>query len=145
MIQRFWPLVDPAGAPASYARFRELFVTTQYGVVGVREFPPGVGGRGDVDSGPLVAGLSASATTVAIGAATVNGDRALAATLVHKAARVIIRPRQAGVANGSGSGSGGAPAGAVAARRRRSAGHRPRNTTTRETAKQAAAIHSTAE
>jgi hypothetical protein len=85
VIQRFWPLVDPVGAPASYARFRERFVTTQWGFVGVREYPPGVEGPGDVDSGPLVAGLSGSATAVAIGAATVNGDRALAATLVHEA------------------------------------------------------------
>ncbi|EIV92732.1 hypothetical protein [Frankia sp. QA3] len=85
LIQRFWPLLDPAGAPTSYRRFRSVFVTRRFGVVGVREYPAGVAGGGDVDSGPLLAGLSMSATAVAIGAARSNGDVAVAVSLTHEA------------------------------------------------------------
>jgi hypothetical protein len=78
IIQRFWPALDPDGAQRSYLAFRRHFVTRELGVVAVREYPHGVDGRGDVDSGPLPLGVSVSATAVAIGAARVNGDRRLA-------------------------------------------------------------------
>jgi hypothetical protein len=42
--------------------------------VGVREYPKGVGGRGDVDSGPLILGLGLSASVVTMGAARVQHD-----------------------------------------------------------------------
>jgi hypothetical protein len=42
--------------------------------VGVREYPKGVGGRGDVDSGPLILGIGLPATVVAMGAAQVQHD-----------------------------------------------------------------------
>jgi hypothetical protein len=84
IIQRFWPVVDPDGSGRSYARFKELFVTSIAGFVGVREYPPGVDGAGDVDSGPLVLGLSASSTAVTIGAARAHGDLGLAAALTQE-------------------------------------------------------------
>jgi hypothetical protein len=83
IIARFLVEVDPDWGREQYARFRGQFVTTLGGIPGVREYPPGVAGRGDVDSGPLLAGLSASATVVALGAAIVHGDRALADPLLH--------------------------------------------------------------
>jgi hypothetical protein len=49
----------------------------------VREFPVGLDGPGDVDSGPLVLGVTLSATVVTLGAAQVNGDTALAAALAN--------------------------------------------------------------
>lgn len=73
IIQRFWPVLDPQGSSAAYRRFRAVFVTRELGVVGVREYPVGVEGQGDVDSGPLVRGLSASASTVTIGSARAAG------------------------------------------------------------------------
>jgi hypothetical protein len=84
LIQRFWPLVDPAGAPAAYARYRELFVTTTLGFAGIREYPAGADGPGDVDSGPLVLGVSVSATVVTAGTAIGHGDDGLAAALLHE-------------------------------------------------------------
>jgi hypothetical protein len=92
VIQRFWPVVDPAGAPHAYGRFRELFVTSVLGTVGVREYPPGVDGAGDVDSGPLVRGVSASATVVTIGAARANGDLGLATALTQQAQVLRLPP-----------------------------------------------------
>jgi hypothetical protein len=84
IVQRFWPALDPDGARRSYQAFRRHFVTTELGVVAVREYPHGVDGPGDVDSGPLPLGVSISATAVAIGAARVNGDRRLAAAVTDE-------------------------------------------------------------
>ncbi|WP_280493560.1 hypothetical protein [Nocardia asiatica] len=78
MIQRFLPEIDSAWAAQQYSTFRRLFIDTPLGLPGVREYPHGRSGTGDVDSGPLVLGVSASATVVAIGAARVHGDRSLA-------------------------------------------------------------------
>jgi hypothetical protein len=82
MITRFLMEIDPAFGRQQYLRFRELFVTRPLGLGPVvREFPRGLDGAGDVDSGPLVLGASLSATVVAIGAARVQGDDALATAL----------------------------------------------------------------
>ncbi|HET6985670.1 MAG TPA: hypothetical protein VFI00_03605 [Kribbella sp.] len=70
LLQRFLVDIDPAFARAQYEIFRDKFVTG----VGVREYPKGVGGKGDVDSGPLILGMSLSASAVAIGAARVQHD-----------------------------------------------------------------------
>lgn len=78
VINRFLPEIDAGLARQQYARFRRLFVGTRLGLPVVREYPPGRGGAGDVDSGPLILGVSASATVVTIGAARVNGDSAFA-------------------------------------------------------------------
>ncbi|BDT99458.1 hypothetical protein [Nocardia sputorum] len=78
MIQRFLPEIDPAWAAQQYRTFRRLFIDTPLGLPGVREYPHGRSGAGDVDSGPLILGVSASATVVTIGAARVHGDRNLA-------------------------------------------------------------------
>lgn len=85
IIQRFWPVIDHRGAGASYRRFRAAFVTTEWGLVGVREHPHGTDGAGDVDSGPLLRGMSASASAVTIGAAVTAGDDRLARTLAREA------------------------------------------------------------
>ncbi|MEU2032870.1 hypothetical protein [Nocardia amamiensis] len=81
VIQRFLPEIDAAWAGEQYNAFRRLFVDTPLGLPGVREYPHGRNGAGDVDSGPLILGVSASATVVAIGAARVHGDRSLAGPL----------------------------------------------------------------
>ena len=70
MIQRFLVDIDPTFARTQYEIFKDKFVTW----AGVREYPKGTGGKGDVDSGPLVLGMSLSATVVAMGAARVHND-----------------------------------------------------------------------
>jgi hypothetical protein len=70
MIQRFLVEIDPAFARSQYEIFKDRFVAG----VGVREYPKGVGGSGDVDSGPLILGISLSATVVTMGAARVEHD-----------------------------------------------------------------------
>lgn len=85
IIQAFWPTIDPAGAAGSWEKFRRTFVTSEAGLVGVREYPVGGSGEGDVDSGPLIFGVSASASAVTLAAARANGEARLAASLDHEA------------------------------------------------------------
>ncbi|GAA1691315.1 hypothetical protein GCM10009745_40780 [Kribbella yunnanensis] len=72
IVQRFLPEIDREFARSQYQLFRDKFVTT-YGP-GVREYPKGLSGSGDVDSGPLVLGVSLSATVVTAGAARIHND-----------------------------------------------------------------------
>lgn len=82
VIHRFLPEIDPAFAQSQYALYRDQFVAHPGGFgPAVREYPKGVDGSGDVDSGPLIAGISLSATVVAVGAARVNSDEPLAAAI----------------------------------------------------------------
>jgi hypothetical protein len=78
---RFLREIDPAASSRDWQAFRELFASTVPGVPGIREHPRGVNLPGDVDSGPLVMGLTASASVVAIGDAVLFGDRPLATAL----------------------------------------------------------------
>ena len=84
LIQRFLVDVDPAFAGEQYLRFRDQYVVSPLGLgPAVREYPGGVDGPADVDSGPLPLGVSLSATVVTIGAAQVHGDAPLAAALAN--------------------------------------------------------------
>ena len=83
IIQRFLPEIDPAFAREQYAIFRCTFIGRPLGLPGVREYPQGMSGGSDVDSGPLIFGVSTSATVVTIGAAQVHGDAELARPLLQ--------------------------------------------------------------
>jgi hypothetical protein len=84
IIGRFLPEIDAAFSTAQYVRFRELFLSAPLGLgPAVREYPAGVNGSGDADSGPLLLGVSLSATVVTIGAARVEGDESLASALAN--------------------------------------------------------------
>jgi hypothetical protein len=67
---------DRAFAAEQYGRMRDVLGSTALFsfVHGIREYPVGVGGKGDVDSGPVVLGLSPSGTGFAIAGATFTGD-----------------------------------------------------------------------
>ncbi|WP_250007464.1 hypothetical protein [Actinoplanes sp. M2I2] len=79
IINRFLPEIDPEFARQQYSRFRNSFLAAPLGLgPTVREHPVGVDGPANVDSGPLVLGVSLSATAVTIGAAKANGDETLA-------------------------------------------------------------------
>ena len=82
LIARFLIEVDPVWGRSQYVLFRRQFVRSFLGLPGVREYPAGRAGGGDVDSGPLVAGFSASATVVTLAAAQVHGDREVADVLI---------------------------------------------------------------
>ena len=82
VIHRFLGDVDPGFAREQYLRFRDRYVVSPLGLgPAVREYPDGMDGPADVDSGPLPLGVSLSATVVTIGAAQVNHDDPLAGAL----------------------------------------------------------------
>ncbi|MEV7870559.1 hypothetical protein AB0P17_31685 [Streptomyces sp. NPDC088124] len=84
LIQRFLVDIDPDFAAEQYPRFRDRYVVSPLGLgPTVREYPRGLDGPADVDSGPLPLGVSLSATVVAIGAAQVHGDAPLAGALAN--------------------------------------------------------------
>lgn len=72
--------VDPAFARQQYDALRKHFVDYTWGVPAVREYPHGVNGATDIDSGPLIFGFSGPASV--LGAAIANGDESLATTLL---------------------------------------------------------------
>ena len=74
---RFLAEIDPDLFHSSYKIFRDNFVNTKLGMSGILEYPRGVSGAGDVDSGPLLFGLSPSATVVGLASATITKDNAL--------------------------------------------------------------------
>ncbi len=69
--------VDAAVARAQYEAAERVFLFDAVpGLAAWREYPAGVKGSGDVDSGPLVFGLSPSGTGFALAGATLYGSKA---------------------------------------------------------------------
>lgn len=67
--------IDTSYAESQYARFIQSFPTRVAGIFpAVREYPNGSAGPGDIDSGPILLGVSAPATVVGIAAARSVGD-----------------------------------------------------------------------
>jgi hypothetical protein len=85
---RFLHEVDPGLAATWWRRYKDAYLVDRVAVVGFREWPPGHTGRADVDSGPIVRGVGAAATALAVSAARVMGDGVLAARLEATAAFV---------------------------------------------------------
>lgn len=74
MALSFLPELDAAFAREQYTRFRAAYAQPVLGFVLMREYPHGTEGSGDVDSGPLVFGLSPVSTGVGLVTARANGD-----------------------------------------------------------------------
>jgi hypothetical protein len=74
LMSRVLADVDPAWAREQYAVLRREFVGEAFGLPGVREYPRGINGAGDIDSGPVLLGFSGPALVVSIGAAMAHGD-----------------------------------------------------------------------
>lgn len=66
--------IDSTFAAQQFGLFKENFFMERFGVPLVREYPKGVKGVGDVDSGPVLLGAGFAATIVASGACRVNRD-----------------------------------------------------------------------
>lgn len=96
LMIRFVYEIDPATAAAQYDAFQRTFATRLAGLLPAeREYPRGIDGRGDVDSGPVILGVSAPASVVAIAAARITGHPAPAAGL-RATAEVLGAPLQWG-------------------------------------------------
>ena len=83
IILRMLPDIDAEFAKQQYEIFRDRFYTTFLGAPCVLEYPSGIRGRGDVDSGPLIFGRSVSATVFMIGVAQIYGDQSIADSIAQ--------------------------------------------------------------
>lgn len=71
----FWSFADRSMARSLSDAVAHTGHTTFLGFGGVREYAPGFTGRGDIDSGPVLLGVSVSATGFALSSARQSGDR----------------------------------------------------------------------
>ncbi len=74
MALSFLGELDVNFAHEQYARLRELYAQPVLDFVLMREYPRGISGPGDVDSGPLLGDISPIASGVALATARINGD-----------------------------------------------------------------------
>ena len=77
IISRFLFEIDNKWGFEQYKIYREKFVSDLLGLPAFREYPKGFSGEGDVDSGPLIFGLSASSTSISFGSAIQFNDKNL--------------------------------------------------------------------
>ena len=77
-------LVDahPRFAREQYRVLRARFLDNRLGILGMREYPHGVNGGEDMDTGPIVLGFSGPAVVVGAAAARAHGDLAVADALL---------------------------------------------------------------
>ncbi|WP_273444328.1 hypothetical protein [Neolewinella agarilytica] len=81
LILSFLPEIDPVFAAAQYALYREHFLAFRLGRAGIREYPKGQEGSGDIDSGPVIWDIGGAASVGGQRAAGMNGDGELFADL----------------------------------------------------------------
>jgi hypothetical protein len=74
LMNRFWPLISRDFAKDQFCKFKRLFDTRILFFRMVREYPKGIKGYGDIDSGPVIWGAGATATIVGLAAYRANGD-----------------------------------------------------------------------
>ncbi|HEX6040209.1 hypothetical protein [Longimicrobium sp.] len=96
LMIRFIHEIDPRAAAAQYDAMVRTFATRFAGLLpAVREYPHGMTGDGDVDSGPVILGVSAPASVVGVAAARITGHARAAADL-RASAEVLGMPLQWG-------------------------------------------------
>jgi hypothetical protein len=102
---RYLAPVAPDAARTLWARMQDGYVVRSPVGAGIREWPPGVERASDIDSGPIVLGVGASATAFGLAAARAIGDEALAQELAATArlGEALARAGVPGVAEAAGS------------------------------------------
>ena len=82
----FLSFADPGVSGTLYQASRSRCAHSFAGFGGISEYPEGVtAGRGDVDSGPVIFGVGASATAFSLSGARIHGDRGLYRELMRTA------------------------------------------------------------
>lgn len=74
LINAFLPMIDSTLAREQFELFRQHFFMERFSVPLVREYPKGIRGWGDVDSGPVILGAGCAASIVGAAACRLNGD-----------------------------------------------------------------------
>jgi hypothetical protein len=98
---RYIAAFAPERARALWVRYRDAYTVELGVVIGLREWPPGVDRKADIDSGPIVRGIGVAASGFGIGAARAVGDDLMYARLVASAAMVKTLSSSLGKAGGN--------------------------------------------
>ncbi len=78
LILRLLAEIDYDFSLEQYKLYKKNFVSTTFGLPSIEEYPVGIFGMGDIDSGPVIFGVGFSGTIVSIGTLSVMGDYNLA-------------------------------------------------------------------
>jgi hypothetical protein len=73
--------IDPAFAEMQFQIYKKNFWDSRLGLSGIREFPHGKQGSGDIDSGPVIWGIGGAASIVGQRTMALYGEDAIAADL----------------------------------------------------------------
>lgn len=73
--------IDAPLAREQFALFKEKFIDSRLGLTGVREYPKGVFGVGDIDSGPVILGFGGAATIVGMQTLSLYGEQDLSVSI----------------------------------------------------------------
>ncbi|WP_291720569.1 hypothetical protein [Bernardetia sp.] len=74
LMLNFLPKIDADFAASQYSIYKNLFVEEHVGLNGVREYPKGIEGEGDIDAGLIVWEIGGAASIVGQRAAAQNND-----------------------------------------------------------------------
>jgi len=85
--------IDKEFAFKQFDLFKANFVDRKFGLTGIREYPKGVSGRGDIDSGPVFLGFGGAATIVGMYTLSIYGELEPSLT-VRNAVEVMAMPTQ---------------------------------------------------
>lgn len=69
--------IDDLLARDQFKLFKAQFVDTKFGLTGIREYPKGKSGSGDIDSGPVIFGFGGAATIVGMQTLSLYGEHDL--------------------------------------------------------------------
>ncbi len=88
---------DPALSAELYAALAARGLGAPLGLGVIREYPPGIHGWGDIDSGPVILGYGVSATGFSLGGARAHGDERAYTSIARTATAFgLPAPRRGG-------------------------------------------------
>lgn len=74
LILIFLKEIDPEFARSQYEIYEKLFVDSRFGLTGIREYPAGTFGMGDIDSGPVILQMGGAATIAGLRTTALFGN-----------------------------------------------------------------------
>jgi hypothetical protein len=87
--------IDAEFAQQQFNLFRINFVDSRFGLTGIREYPKGQSGSGDIDSGPVLLNFGGAATIVGMQTLSLFGERETALK-IRNAVEALAFPTQRG-------------------------------------------------
>ena len=81
LILNFLYDIDSSFARQQFNIYKSKFLTTRFGLPAIRQFPDGVDGSGDIDSGPVIFGIGGAASIVGLRTMTIFGEQKTAVGL----------------------------------------------------------------